>query len=354
VDLKAGVVVLNFGEPEQATREQVVPFLEKIFMINASLEDHAAYESARNRARQLADERADSLIAELRGIGGSPLHAQARAQAVALEQELAARGHTVKTYIGMQFTEPDIAEAAAQAQAEGVERLIGLPVYPLCGPSTTVAALAALARAVDEMAWDVELREISGWHTHPLYTALRADAIKAVAAANDLDLNQSHTRLVFSAHGTPLKYLEEGSRYETYVVDSCRRVADALGVVDYAIGYQNHSNRPGVKWTQPDIEKVIDDVHAETVVVDAISFMHEQSETLAELDHDLRAHAESRGLRYFRVPTPHDDARLAVVLADLVEPLICDRDVEAGLRPCRCRERPGTYCLNRQGFQVRG
>lgn len=345
--MKAGIVVLNFGEPEHATRAEVIPFLEKIFMINASLEDHDAWERARQRSRQLAAERADSLIEELNKIGGSPLHAQAREQAAALEAELTARGHEVKTYIGMQFTRPEISEAVAQARADGVERLIGLPVYPLCGPSTTIAALESLSRAVEEAQWDVELREITGWHAHPLYTALRADAIAAVASANGIDLNDSHNRLVFSAHGTPVKYLEEGSRYESYVIDSCKRIADALGVVEYVIGYQNHANRPGVKWTQPDIGKVIEEIHAETVVVDGVSFIHEQSETLAELDHDLREEAESRGLRYFRVPTPHDDPRLAVVLADLIEPLICDRDVEAGLRPCRCRERPGVYCLNR-------
>ncbi len=345
--MKAGVVVLNFGEPEHATRAEVVPFLEKIFMINASLEDHDAYERARARSQQLAAERADSLIAELNKIGGSPLHAQARAQAGALQAELARRGHSVTTYIGMQFTQPDIAEAVAQARADGVEKLIGLPVYPLCGPSTTIAALSDLSAAVEAADWAVELRQIAGWHAHPLYTALRADAIRKIADANQLDLNDSKTRLVFSAHGTPVKYLAEGSRYEDYVIDSCARIADALGVVDYLLGYQNHGNRPGVKWTQPDIDKVVAEIHAETIVVDAVSFIHEQSETLAELDHDLREAAESRGLRYFRVPTPHDDARLAVVLADLVEPLIADRDVEAGLRPCRCRDLPGVYCLNR-------
>ena len=341
--MKAGIVVLNFGEPEAATREAVVPFLEKIFMINASLEDHAALE----RSKQLAGERADSLIEELKKIGGSPLHAQSKAQAAALESELQRRGHAVKTYLGFQFTSPSIADAVAAAKADGVERIIGLPVYPLCGPSTTIAALSDLSAAIAAANWAVEVREITGWHTHPLYTALRADAIAKVADTNGLDLNDDKTRLVFSAHGTPIKYLDEGSRYETYVIDSCARIADALQVVDYVSGYQNHSNRPGVKWTQPDIEKVVEEIEADTIVVDGVAFMHEQSETLAELDHDLREDAESRGLRYFRVPTPHDDPRLAIVLADLVEPLICDRDVEAGLRPCRCREKPGVYCLNR-------
>jgi ferrochelatase len=345
--MRAGIICLNFGEPENASLEEVTAFLEKIFMINASLEDAESYERARQRSRQLAVERAPSLIEEYKKIGGSPLHAQARAQAAALEAELIHRGHDARTYIGMQFTSPSISEAVAQARNDGVDRVIGLPVYPLCGPSTTIAALADLGAAVTASGWDVELREISGWHTHPLYTELRADAIRSVADRNDVDLHDARTRLVFSAHGTPRKYIAQGSRYEEYVLDSCRRVADALGGVSYVVGYQNHANRPGVEWTKPDIEDVVNEVDADTIVLDGIAYMHEQSETLAELDHDLRHIAEVNGIEYLRVPIPHDDARLPIVLADLVEPLIADRSTEAGLRPCRCRERPGVYCLNR-------
>jgi protoporphyrin/coproporphyrin ferrochelatase len=346
--MTTGIVLLNFGEPENPTLEQVVPFLEKIFMINASLENIDEYERAKKRSRQLAVERAPGLIEEYELIGGSPLHAQARAQAVDLARELSQRGHAVKTYIGMQFTEPGIPDAVASARADGVTRLIGLPVYPLCGPSTTIAALTDLRKAIDASGWDVEVREITGWHPHPLYTALRADAIRKTATDNRVDLNDPRTKLVYSAHGTPRKYLDEGSRYEQYVEESCKLIADALGVSNYVIGYQNHTNRPGVKWTEPDIEKVIETVDADTVIVDGVAFMHEQSETLAELDHDLREEAEERGLTYYRVPTPWNDPRLQIVLADLCEPLIAKNEPEGGLKPCRCREQPGTFCLNRR------
>lgn len=344
----AAVIVLNFGEPEHATMEEVVPFLERIFMMNASLEDAGAYERALKRSQQLARERAPGLIEEFEKIGGSPLHAQAREEAAALESELQRRGYDVPVIIGMQFTEPSIADAVAQARAAGVARLIGLPAYPLCGRSTTIAALQALAREVEKSEWDVELREITGWHTHAQYTQLRADAIRRTYEKHGLKPSDPRIKLVFSAHGTPLKYIEEGSRYQDYVLDSCQRIADALGIQDYTIGYQNHANRPGVEWTQPDVEQVVATIDADGIVVDAVAFLHEQSESLAELDHDLREDAEARGLKFYRVPIPYDDPRVAQVLADLVEPLVSDAGLGA-LRPCRCRDEPGVWCLNRQG-----
>jgi ferrochelatase len=344
--MRTAVLLLNFGEPEHATLAAVVPFLERIFTLNAVLEGRAPDEAARERARALAASRAPSLIAEYELIGGSPLHAQAQAHAAALSRLLAERGHEVLVLQGMQFTEPLIPGAVAQAAAAGVERIIALPVYPLCGPTTTVAALAQTAAEVRSRAPHVALLELGGWHTHPGYLRLRAAAIRDTLARAGLDLADPRTRLVFSAHGTPLKYLEEGSRYGRYVQDFCSRLARELAAPGYDLGYQNHSNRPGVAWTQPDIGEVIDGLDADHVVVDPVSFMHEQSETLAELDHELREHAERRGLVFHRVPIPHADPGFITVLADLVTPLLTGAPEAGGLRQCECRATPATYCLN--------
>ncbi len=345
---KTGILVLNFGEPEEPTPEQVIPFLERIFHTNASLEAHATEEERRARSRQLAERRAPGLIAEYEEIGGSPLNEQARAEARGLEAELRRRGHDVKVYSGFQYTEPLIARAVREAQADGVEHLVGPPVYPLCGYSTNVASLNDVQRAIDRLGWaEVTFEGITGWHRHPGYLRMRADTIRRSVEDAGLDLNHPRTKLVFSAHGTPRKYLDEGSGYGRYVDEFCREIAGLLGVEEYALGFQNHTNR-GVEWTQPDVEKVIETIDADTVVVDPVSFMHEQSETLAELDHELREEAEARGLAFHRVPVPHDDPRWPVVLADLMEPFLTGEPSPVGFRygRCRCRPEANTLCLN--------
>jgi ferrochelatase len=343
--MKTAVLFLNFGEPEHATLEDVVPFLERIFLINAALESGQSAEQQRARAHELAVKRAPGLIAEYQKIGGSPLNRQAARQARRVEQELERRGHDLVALVGMQFTRPGIRDAAEQARSQNAQSLVALPVYPVCGPSTTLAALQQLRDALDQMGWAVPVQEITGWHSHSTYIELRADTIRNMLIEHDLDLTDGRTRLVFSAHGTPLHYLREGSRYVQYTEHVCQSVAQALGVVEFELGYQNHTNRP-IEWTQPDIENVIDGVDAETIVVEPCSFMHEQSETLAELDDDLKQEAEEHGLRFYRVPVPHDDDRFITLLADLIEPFITGQAAAAGFRPCRCRPTPNTWCLN--------
>ena len=341
--MKIGVLILNFGEPENPTLEEVIPFLERIFARNASLES----DKGKGRARKLAEARAPGLIEEYKEIGGSPLSLQARKQARMIERTLRRRDLNVRCYSGMQFTEPSVATAVAEAQDEGVEQLVALPVYPLCGRSTTIAALEDVQDAVTELSWDVPLREITGWHRHPAYQRLRADAILDYVKREGVDLHASDTKLVFSAHGTPLKYLDDGPRYVEYVEEACRMVARELGISDYQLGYQNHTNRD-IEWTAPEIDAVIREVDAARVIVDAVSFMHEQSETLGELDGELRGIAEEVGLEFHRIPIPHDDPGFTKLLADLVEDVLRPEPImgELSLRRCLCRATPTTFCLN--------
>ncbi|WP_435157065.1 ferrochelatase [Haladaptatus sp. DFWS20] len=344
--MTTGVVVLNFGEPAEPTRDNVLDYLKRIFMNNADLEGDTTEEEARQRSRQLAERRVSSLIEEYEEIGGSPLDPQAKAQADALQAELDERNLDAKTYVGMQFTEPFIADAVAQAHEDGVDELIGLPIYPLCGASTTVASLEELTDSVAGLNWDVPVHEVTGWHKHPTYNRIRASNIQRYADEQGLNLADDDTELVFSAHGTPTHYLEEGSRYDIYVDEFCDVMASELGVESYSLGFQNHGNRK-IPWTEPEVEDVVTEIDAEHVVVEPISFMHEQSETLSELDDELREEAEEVGLDFYRVPVPHDDDRFSGVLSDLVEPFVADFDPSYyQFRQCQCKDTPGTMCLN--------
>jgi ferrochelatase len=341
--MKIGVLILNFGEPENPTLEEVVPFLEGIFARNASLEPG----KGKDRARKLAEARAPGLIEEYEEIGGSPLGEQARKQARMIERDLRRRDLDARCYSGMQFTAPSIATAVAEAKDDGVEELVALPIYPLCGMSTTMAALEDVATAVAELSWDVTLREITGWHRHPAYRRLRANAILEYVKREGIDLHASDTRLIFSAHGTPLKYLADGPRYVEYVEEMCRNVARELGISDYSLGYQNHTNRD-IEWTAPEVDDVVREIDGARVIVDAVSFMHEQSETLSELDGELRGVAEDAGLEFHRIPIPHDDPAFGELLADLVEEVLRPEPImgDLGLRRCLCRAKPATFCLN--------
>lgn len=342
--MSIGVLVLNFGEPDEATLDKATPYLERIFLQNASLEGHAD-EAAVARARQLATARAPGLVEAYEAIGGSPLQGQADAQARALEGELSARGNEARVYSAFQFTDPSVLEMVRRARTDGVDTLVALPVYPMCGYSTTVAALDDVQSALDRIGWTPRVVAVSGWHHHPDYLEMRSSHIRAFVEDRGLDLGAADTLLYFSVHGTPVRYLEHG-RYDRYVFEHCRDVAARLGADRYEVGFQNHVNRR-IRWTQPDNEDAIEAREERRLVVVPISFMHEQSETLDELDREVRGFAEGLGKELHRVPVPHDDPRFPRLLADLVDRALADNPEEGGvLSPCRCCPMDGTWCTN--------
>jgi ferrochelatase len=344
--MNVGVVLLNFGEPGEPDRAVVTDYLERIFFDNASLERFDSEAEARERARTLAERRVPALLEEYEEIGGSPLQEQAEAQAKRLQAELEGRGYDAATYVGYQYAEPLIDEAVEAAFADGVEHVIGLPVYPLSGPSTNVFAVDDLEESVRERERDVDWNAVTGWHRHPTYPRMRAENIQSFVSEAGLDIQDPETELVFSAHGTAMHYLEEGSRYDQYVDEYTETVAALLGVDEYTLGFQNHENRD-IPWTEPDVESAIESIDADRVVVEPASFLHEQSETLSELDVELAEEAEAAGLEFYRVPVPHAEPRLPGIMADLVEPFVADFDPSYyQFRECQCRDEPGTYCLN--------
>lgn len=343
--MDCGILAIHFGEPPVPERDVVTDYLTRIFYQNAELEDADSEAAARERAAELAERRAPALLEEYEEIGGSPMNEQAREQVAALDDQLANHGHEVRTELAFQFLDPTIEEQMEAFAAEDFDRLVILPIYPLCGPSTTVAAIDRAHEAIDDQPnWDPEVHPISGWHRHPRYLQLRVATIRSFVNERGLDLDDPDTQLVFSAHGTPTHYLESGSRYQLYVEEVSEAVANLLGGVEYELGYQNHRNRD-IPWTSPDIESVIEAMDDDRVVVEPMSFMHEQSETLAELDVELAADANAADIEFHRVPIPHDDERFPALLVDLVEPFVSGVDPTLyQLHPCQCS--PGSSCLN--------
>lgn len=345
--MKTAVLLVNFGEPETPTLAEVTPFLERIFQANAPLEGTTLERSRGARSHELAAARAPGLAETYRMIGGSPLNAQSREQAEALQAELRRRGLNATCHVAFQFIPPSAEEAMAEVLEERPDTLVALPVYPLCGPSTTVAALASVGQAVRSTGWDRDVLEIGGWHLHPDYLSFHTDHVRQFCQECGVDPSERQTALLFSIHGTPIRYLEAGSRYDRYVEEACARIADNLGAARYHIGYQNHTNRP-IEWTKPDVEHVVRELEANRVVVVAPSFMHEQSETLAELDYDLRTVADERSIVFHRVPIPYLAPRFIAVLADMVEARL-DPDHQCGalrLRRCVCRAGGAALCTN--------
>jgi ferrochelatase len=307
------VVLMNLGGPDSL--RAVRPFLFNLFNDPAIIRLPAVARVP--LAWLIASRRASTARAIYERLGGaSPLLANTEAQADALQAVL---GNNYRCFIAMRYWRPFTRDCAAAVKQWSPDRIILLPLYPQFSTTTTASSLAAWQAEATRQRLNAPTKAIRCYPTAAgLIEALAAGIEAALAASAQ---QASRVRLLFSAHGLPLRIVEAGDPYPEQIAQTAAAIVDALKQKepDWQICYQSRVGP--LVWLGPSVEMELRRAARDQVgvIVVPISFVSEHSETLVELDHDYRKMAESLAVPvYLRVPTVGVDSRFIASLADLV------------------------------------
>lgn len=308
------VVLFNLGGPDSP--EAVLPFLRNLFSDPAIV---AAPGPVRwCLARLIASRRAAAARDIYRRIGGaSPLPAETRKQAEALETRLRGIG-PVRSFVAMRYWRPFVEDAARRVAAFDPDRVVLLPLYPQFSTTTTASSMAAWRRGAAAAGLRAPVSAVCCYPVDPGFAAAHAAAIDEAAAAAPAGAPR---RLLFSAHGLPKRIVARGDPYREQVERTAAAVAARLQDpdADWRVCYQSRVGP--LEWIGPSTDDEIRRAGRAGlgVVVAPISFVSEHSETLVELDMEYRALAERCGVPFFvRVPALGVRAGFIDALAGLV------------------------------------
>lgn len=310
---RIAVVLMNLGGPDSP--QAVRPFLINLFSDPAiiNLPQPLRWILARLIAwRRL---KAAQDIYDHLG-GGSPLLANTKMQAQALESQL---GDGYRCFIAMRYWRPTTEEAVAAVKAWEADEIVCLPLYPQYSTTTTASSVVAWQRAAERQGLGQKTQIIQSYPAAPGFI----DAVSGLIEPVLDEATKSHrVRLLLSAHGLPLRIVNAGDPYPKQIEDTARGVVAALDRpgLDWTVCYQSRVGP--LAWLGPATDDEIRRAGKDgiAVVVAPISFVSEHSETLVELDRDYRRVAETCGvLAYYRVPAVGIDPRFIAALAELVE-----------------------------------
>ena len=309
---RIAVVLFNLGGPDGV--DAVEPFLFNLFADPAIIAVPQPLRWA--LAKLIARRRA----AVARGIyeklgGGSPLLANTRAQAAALEAVL---GSGYRVFVAMRYWHPLAEAAAREVAAWRPERIVLLPLYPQVSTTTTASSLADWRRAASRVALAAPATTLCCYPQEPDFIAAAASLISATLGAVPSGLP---VRLLLSAHGLPKKIVRAGDPYEAQVEMTAAAIRVALGrpELETIVCYQSRVGP--LEWIGPATDAEIERAGRDGmgVVVVPITFVSEHSETLVELDIEYRHLAERSGVRgYWRVPAVGTHPAFIAGLARLV------------------------------------
>ncbi len=339
---KIAIVLFNLGGPDRP--EAVQPFLFNLFNDPAIIDAPGPLRwlLAQTISRRRAPI-ARKIYQELGG--GSPLLANTRAQAVALQAALNASGdREFKAFIAMRYWHPMSDTVARAVMAYGPDQVVLLPLYPQFSTTTTGSSVADWTRAAARAGLTAPTRSLCCYPTQPGFIAEIAGLLRtALAEAGD------GPRVLFSAHGLPRKFIDGGDPYQWQIEQTTAAVAQAVNgaavgalgaadLLDWRVCYQSRVGP--LEWIGPSTDQEIARAGAEgrSLIVVPIAFVSEHSETLVELDIEYRRLAEAKGVpSYTRVATVDAGAAFIEGLAELV------RAALAGERAC-CSQDGGRLC----------
>lgn len=307
-----GVLLLNLGGPDRPA--SVKPFLRELFSDPEVLAIPGGAPVRKALAWWIATRREKQVVQNYLEVGWSPLLQRTLAQQHALEARLneragaAAEAPAFLVRTAMRYWHPRATPALDELLAAGIGSLVLMPLYPQYSRATTASSLGELRPILAQRAPELPVREITSYATDSAYVAALARCVEeGIAEARAAG---GEPVLLFSAHGLPLRLIENGDPYETEVRATKAAVLKRLDWKgEVRLSFQSRAGP--VKWLEPSTEATIAELARagfKSIVVVPISFVSDHIETVHEIDVLLGRHARALGVKTF-VRTPALDAR---------------------------------------------
>lgn len=318
-----GILLVNLGTPDAPTPAAVRRYLSEF------LHDHRVVDMSRwlwcpllhGIILPLRSPRVARLYQSVWTDDGSPLLAFSRRQQAALTQLLAEREMVCPVELGMTYGQPSIAQALDALQAQGVTHLTVLPLFPQYSSSTTAAVWDGLSKALRTRRNLPAIRFIRDYHDNPLYIAALAEKLRRSLPAQDS--GEWPDKLLFSFHGLPQRYVDEGDEYARQCEVTAQSVADELGLTSeqWQLSYQSRFGRE--EWLKPYTDQTLTAWPAQGVRKIAVvcpGFAADCLETLEEIaEQNQHTFLQAGGEQFTYVAALNDDRAHIELMYHLVQ-----------------------------------
>jgi ferrochelatase len=253
--------------------------------------------------------------------GDSPMRQILREQCTKLQQQLQAAlpSAEIRVVPAMSYGNPSVAAAMDGLQAEGVEQIVVLPLFPQYSATSTAPVYDAVAR------WQSGCRNlpsvvlIKDYFRHPVYIAALAASVQAHRLKHG-----AAEKLLLSYHGIPRSYADKGDPYPEQCLETSRRVAMALGLPESAwqTSFQSRFGRQA--WVEPYTDDVLKAWGAQgvaSVQVICPAFSADCLETLEEIAEQNRdVFLQAGGAAYHYIPALNARPDHIALMSALIRP----------------------------------
>ncbi|ENA1772985.1 ferrochelatase [Yersinia ruckeri] len=312
---KLGVLLVNLGTPDAPTAQAVKRYLAE-FLSDSRVVDTSPllwWPLLRGIILPIRSPRVAKLYQSVWMDEGSPLLVFSRRQ----QKALAARMPDTPVELGMSYGSPSLPEAIEKLLAQGITKLVVLPLYPQYSCSTSAAVWDAVARILKNYRRLPSVSFIRDYAEHPAYISALKQSVERSFEQHGLP-----DRLILSFHGIPKRYAQLGDDYPLRCEDTSRVLTAALPLPAEQIMMTYQSRFGREPWLTPYTDETLKSLPAQGIKhIQLIcpGFSADCLETLEEIkeqNREIFLHAGGEKFEY--IPALNDD----VAHIDLLEELI--------------------------------
>ena len=304
--MKEAVILLNMGGPNNL--DEVEMFLKNMFA------DKNILTMKSNLLRKfiggmIVFNRTESSQEIYRELGGkSPIVGHTKNLVAKLQKKL---GDDVIVDFVMRYTPPFATEVIERLNAEGVEKIYLIPLYPQQSTTTTKSSLEDFEEAYHRADGNAILVERKHFFESKKYNQAIVENIKEVVKTTPYE----ELDIIFSAHGLPQKIVDAGDVYQKHVekhVDILKSMLKEEGMSFKNIHLAYQSKVGPMEWLKPSLDDKLKTIESRGVVIFPVAFTIDNSETDFELEIEYREIAEELGIEDYRVSRCPNDSDLFV------------------------------------------
>lgn len=299
---KIGVVLLNLGGPDSL--EAVEPFLFNLFSDPDIINFPLSFLFRKRLAKLISSKRHPRIQEQYKQIGGkSPLKEFTLGQARLLEEKLN-ENLPAKVYAAMRYWHPFTVEALDEIEKDGIKKVILLPLYPQFSKATTESSVKEWKKQLDLRgnSQKIEWSLIEPYYDFPPFVEAFVERIDQGLEKFPAE-KRGDVRILFSAHGIPLKLVRAGDPYPRHIEKTVEAVMrQGKFAQKHELAFQSKVGPQ--KWLTPSTPDTIERLAAENVkniLVVPIAFASDHLETLFEVGIEFKHLAETKGIEKFVV-----------------------------------------------------
>lgn len=317
---RTGLLLVNLGTPEAATAPALRRYLGQFLWDRRVVEIPRAvwWPILHGIILRVRPAKSAAKYASIWTPQGSPLRVWTEKLSTLLQGFLGQQGHDVRVRHAMRYGQPSVASQLDALKAEGVTRVLVLPLYPQYSGATTASVMDEVFAWGRQTRLLPEMRHVNHFHDDPGYIAALAASVREHWAREGRP-----DKLVMSFHGMPHRTLLLGDPYHCECLKTGRMLAEALALSkdQYVVTFQSRFGK--AKWLEPYTEPTLRALgKSGTKRVDVVcpAFVADCIETLEEIAMEGKAaFLESGGQDFHYIPCLNDRLDWVRALSQIAE-----------------------------------